>query len=149
MLGPIVVHGAFLQMLRRASDARPAAKILVTSNLVNANTMIMTKQNVTPTDDLEKRATETAQLLGLLANGRRLANSMQAGKCGRDVRCAGDGFPPAELGLSQSALSQHLALLRADNLVGTRREGQTVYYSIRGPSQFQAAGGAGSDLLHR
>ncbi len=34
------------------------------------------------------------------------------------------------VGLSQSALSQHLARLRRDNLVSTRREAQTIYYSI-------------------
>jgi DNA-binding transcriptional ArsR family regulator len=34
------------------------------------------------------------------------------------------------IGLSQSALSQHLARLRADNLVATRRESQTIYYSL-------------------
>ncbi len=32
--------------------------------------------------------------------------------------------------LSQSALSQHLAVLRKDNLVATRRDSQTIYYSI-------------------
>lgn len=32
--------------------------------------------------------------------------------------------------LSQSALSQHLARLRADKLVSTRRESQTIYYSL-------------------
>lgn len=34
-------------------------------------------------------------------------------------------------GLSQSALSQHLALLRQDGFVKTRRDGQTIYYSIK------------------
>ncbi len=33
--------------------------------------------------------------------------------------------------LSQSALSQHLAKLRADELVATRRESQTIYYSLK------------------
>lgn len=33
--------------------------------------------------------------------------------------------------LSQSALSQHLAKLRADELVLTRRESQTIYYSLK------------------
>ena len=33
-------------------------------------------------------------------------------------------------GLSQSALSQHLAKLRKDKLVKTRKEAQTVYYSL-------------------
>lgn len=33
-------------------------------------------------------------------------------------------------GLSQSALSQHLARLREDGFVATRREAQTIYYSV-------------------
>ncbi|GAB4392421.1 MAG: metalloregulator ArsR/SmtB family transcription factor [Kiloniellaceae bacterium] len=37
------------------------------------------------------------------------------------------------VGLSQSALSQHLAKLRRDNLVKTRRSAQTVYYSVASP----------------
>lgn len=35
-----------------------------------------------------------------------------------------------KLELSQSALSQHLALLRRHKLVKTRKEAQTVYYSL-------------------
>jgi len=35
-----------------------------------------------------------------------------------------------KLGLSQSALSQHLALLRRNKLVRTRKEAQTVFYSL-------------------
>jgi DNA-binding transcriptional ArsR family regulator len=34
------------------------------------------------------------------------------------------------LALSQSALSQHLAVLRKGGLVNTRRESQTIYYSL-------------------
>ena len=34
------------------------------------------------------------------------------------------------LELSQSALSQHLAVLRKNELVTTRRESQTIYYSL-------------------
>ena len=42
----------------------------------------------------------------------------------------------AQLDLSQSALSQHLAVLRTDGLVHTRREAQTILYSLAdGPSQ--------------
>ena len=36
------------------------------------------------------------------------------------------------IGLSQSALSQHLAKLRMLNLVTTRRAAQTIYYSLAG-----------------
>lgn len=35
-------------------------------------------------------------------------------------------------GLSQSALSQHLARLRQEDLVKTRRHAQTIYYSLEG-----------------
>ena len=56
------------------------------------------------------------------------------------------------VGLSQSALSQHLAKLRRERLVTTRRSAQTVYYSVASPevapllrslSQAFAAAGAG------
>lgn len=36
------------------------------------------------------------------------------------------------VGLSQSALSQHLARLRRDQLVKTRRVAQTIFYSLNG-----------------
>ena len=36
----------------------------------------------------------------------------------------------AKVPLGQSALSQHLAALRKNNLVATRREAQTIYYSV-------------------
>lgn len=36
--------------------------------------------------------------------------------------------------LSQSALSQHLAVLRADGLVATRRDGQSIHYRIADPA---------------
>ncbi|UYF98409.1 MULTISPECIES: ArsR/SmtB family transcription factor [unclassified Halomonas] len=39
-----------------------------------------------------------------------------------------------QLALSQSALSQHLAILRRDGLVQTRRESQTIYYSLKSES---------------
>jgi len=48
------------------------------------------------------------------------------------------------LGLSQSAMSQHLAVLRRDELVATRKEAQTVYYSLRSHEVREMIG-----LLHR
>lgn len=40
------------------------------------------------------------------------------------------------VGLSQSALSQHLATLREMELVTTRRESQTIYYTLaEGPAR--------------
>lgn len=35
------------------------------------------------------------------------------------------------VGLSQSALSQHLGRLRRDGIVKTRRDAQTIYYSLK------------------
>ena len=35
-----------------------------------------------------------------------------------------------ELGMTQSALSQHLARMRAEQLVETERDGQTIYYRL-------------------
>src|SRR5262252_6001756 len=74
-------------------------------------------------------AQEAAQLLKLLANEKRLI-----------ILCflATRGEMPvgslvAALGLSQSALSQHLARLRRDRLVLFRRESQTLYYRLADP----------------
>lgn len=50
------------------------------------------------------------------------------------------------VGLSQSALSQHLAKLRRDNLVKTRRNAQTVLYSVSSPEVGKMLG-ALSDLF--
>ncbi|MCR6500303.1 metalloregulator ArsR/SmtB family transcription factor [Shinella sp. CPCC 101442] len=41
------------------------------------------------------------------------------------------GALATHVGLSQSALSQHLSKLRAQNLVTTRRDAQTIYYSSK------------------
>ena len=38
------------------------------------------------------------------------------------------------IGLSQSALSQHLAKMREEGLLATRREAQTVFYRICDPN---------------
>ena len=36
--------------------------------------------------------------------------------------------------LSQSALSQHLAVLRAEGLVASRREGRAIFYCLANPA---------------
>lgn len=78
--------------------------------------------------ELVANARSAADLLRLLANSHRL-----------QVLCA---LRPGELsvgqiadhlGLSQSALSQHLARLRLDGIVATRRQGQTIFYRIADP----------------
>jgi DNA-binding transcriptional ArsR family regulator len=83
---------------------------------------------VRPVEHLEPRAVEAARLLKLLANEQRLTVL---------CRLSGTELSVTELGeyvnLSQSALSQHLAKLRADGLVATRRDAQTIYYRLADP----------------
>ena len=71
-------------------------------------------------------ANEAARFLAILGNGKRLAilcllvnGEMSVGAIAERVQ------------LSQSALSQHLAKLRGEKLVATRRVRQTIYYSCR------------------
>ncbi len=78
---------------------------------------------------MQEKAAEAARLLRLLAHEKRLlvlCHLAGAGECHV-------GGLVAEVGLSQSALSQHLALLREDGLVATRREGQTIWYRLADP----------------
>ena len=44
------------------------------------------------------------------------------------------------IGLNQSALSQHLAILRREQLVKTRREAQSIYYSLASDEAAQIMG---------
>lgn len=68
------------------------------------------------------------KLLSALANSKRLQIMRIISE--REV---GVGDLADEVGLSQSALSQHLARLRSDKLVATRRDAQNVYYSTSHP----------------
>lgn len=63
-----------------------------------------------------------AKLLSAMANEKRLQILKLVSE-----RELGVGELALKVGLSQSALSQHLAKLRADQLV-TRREAQSIYY---------------------
>ncbi len=75
------------------------------------------------------QAAETARLLTLMANGNRLL--ILAHLTRRREMKAGDLVHA--VGLSQSALSQHLTKLRNGGLVSFRREAQTLYYRIKDP----------------
>jgi len=78
---------------------------------------------------LREGSAKAARLLKALANEKRLNILCQLAE---GERAVGDLLPGA--GLSQSALSQHLAILRAERLVATRREGQTIRYAIDDPA---------------
>lgn len=80
----------------------------------------------------EESAATAARLLRALANERRLMIMCQLSGGERSV---GELLPL--IGISQSALSQHLAVLRSDGLVATRREGLSIRYSISNPAAAQ------------
>ncbi|MEZ5855113.1 MAG: metalloregulator ArsR/SmtB family transcription factor [Hyphomicrobiaceae bacterium] len=71
------------------------------------------------------KSDEASQMLALLANAHRLQILCALLDGERSVSSL-----EAVVDLSQSALSQHLARLRSARLVSTRREGQSIYYSI-------------------
>lgn len=77
----------------------------------------------------QESAGRAAALLRLLGNENRLMVLCQLADGELAV-----GAIQARIVLSQSALSQHLALLREHGIVATRREGQTIYYRIADPA---------------
>lgn len=74
----------------------------------------------------EANATDAVGLLRALANENRLTILCQLGE--RELQVS---QLQAAVKLSQSALSQHLAILREQQLVTTRREGTAIFYRIR------------------
>lgn len=74
---------------------------------------------------VKSKAGEAAKFLKSMANDRRLVVLCELAKGERSV-----GELEEVAGLSQSALSQHLARLREARLVRTRREAQTIHYSL-------------------
>ena len=75
--------------------------------------------------ELRAKAVEATRLLTVLANESRLAILCHLVEGEHSV-----GELLEAVGLSQSALSQHLAKLRASDIVATRRNAQTVYYRL-------------------
>lgn len=76
-------------------------------------------------EGMERAAGRAAELLRALANEHRLLILCQLAGGERGV-----GELVAAAGLSQSAVSQHLARLRQDGLVTTRRDGQAIFYAL-------------------
>ena len=75
---------------------------------------------------IERSAAEVAGVMRALANERRLMILCKLVEWGE-----GNVTSLAEaVGLSQSALSQHLGKMRDESLVAFRREGQTLWYRI-------------------
>lgn len=80
--------------------------------------------NITPLE-LAPKAVEAESFLKALANRHRLMVLCELHKGEHSVTKLQEA-----VGLSQSSLSQHLARLREDRLVKTRRESQTIFYSL-------------------
>jgi len=76
-------------------------------------------------DIMEAAADRASDLLKALANRHRLLIICQLLDGERSV-----GDLAEFLGLRDSTVSQHLALLRKDGMVSARRDAQTIYYSI-------------------
>ena len=80
-------------------------------------------------DAMLAHAEEAASMLRALGNGARLKVLCELVN---GERSAGELVKAS--GLSQSALSQHLAKLREENIVETRRDGQTIFYRLGDPA---------------
>lgn len=78
---------------------------------------------------LTDKTEEAARLLRLLANGNRLLALCHLVAEGEMAV----GALADAVGLSQPALSQHLALLREEGVVATRKEAQVVFYRLADP----------------
>jgi DNA-binding transcriptional ArsR family regulator len=86
----------------------------------------MNAQTGAPLAFEEKNLQRVASLLKTTANDRRLCILYEL--MAHPERSVGQLEKVS--GLSQSALSQHLAKMRKDEIVKTRRSAQTIYYSI-------------------
>lgn len=78
---------------------------------------------------MEVAADMASDLMKALSNKHRLMLVCQLIDGERPV-----GDLARALGLRDSTVSQHLALLRKDDIVRARRDGQTIYYSIGSPA---------------
>lgn len=88
---------------------------------------------------MKKRADKATGLMRALSNPYRLMILCELHDGERSV-----GELERLVGLRQSPLSQHLAKLRRDGLVSTRREAQTIHYSLASPEARKVIG-----LLYR
>jgi DNA-binding transcriptional ArsR family regulator len=77
------------------------------------------------TNRMRLAAQEASDLLKALANRHRLLIVCQLVEGERSV-----GELASFLGIRDSTVSQHLAILRRDGLVAARRDAQTIWYSI-------------------
>ena len=77
-------------------------------------------------DTMQASATRASDMLKLLGHPHRLMVLCELKMGERSV-----SELAKRVGVSQSPLSQHLARMRYENVVEPRRDGQTVYYSLK------------------
>ncbi|WGM37663.1 metalloregulator ArsR/SmtB family transcription factor [Caulobacter sp. NIBR1757] len=94
-----------------------------------AEDMTIDRPDAAELGELEASAAAATRLMKLLANEQRLILLCRLieGECSV-------GDLADYVGLAQSAASQHLAKLRAEGVVATRREAQTIFYRIVDPA---------------
>lgn len=80
---------------------------------------------VHPAAEMQEHASDAAGLMKALGNESRLMILCMLTESEKSVSDLNEIIP-----LSQSALSQQLARLRQQGLVKTRRESQTIFYSL-------------------
>ena len=83
------------------------------------------RKQITLYEEMFEQREQLAQLLKLIAHESRLMILCLLEKQEMTVGEIND-----QISLSQSALSQHLAILRRNKLVSTRRKSQTIYYKL-------------------
>jgi ArsR family transcriptional regulator, virulence genes transcriptional regulator len=96
---------------------------------LEANAVTAEGKDLADRPSMADMASEAARLLRLLSHDGRLLALCALAEAGE----APAGRLVEICGLSQSALSQHLAILRAERLVQTRREGTSVIYRLSDP----------------
>ena len=76
---------------------------------------------------MQEQASKASSVLSALSNEKRLVILCQLVDCERSVNDLTE-----LLDAPQSTISQHLGVLRREGLVQTRRDAQTLYYSLAG-----------------
>lgn len=94
---------------------------------MNASTIAETIEGAEDFSELHDMASNACELLKAMANEWRLMILCQLAEKERTV-----GELQRALGLSQSALSQHLAILRREKIVRSKKHAQSVIYSLTG-----------------
>lgn len=85
----------------------------------------MKNANKSPLDIMQKNAGKAEALLKQLANANRLlilCNILEGGRSVNDIS--------QNIGLSQSAVSQHLASMKEAGIISHEKRGKLVYYNI-------------------